>query len=241
MIIVNIDKDKLKELYIDKKLSSIKCAYILNCCIATVIKRLRIYNIPVRSISEANKGNVGYWTGKHLSKEHIKNSSEGLKGRVVWNKGFKGCQTHSEETKRKMSKSLNTWYKNNSEEMKRERIRGIINPSIKTRKKLSEAKTGERSSQWKGGISPLNYEIRQSNEYNEWRNNVYQKDYWHCQICGKHCGNKDIIAHHIKSFSEYPNLRFKISNGITLCRNCHAKIHHHNGSFVSKGELAICL
>lgn len=94
---------------------------------------------------------------------------------------------------------------------------------------------------WKGGISSLYDKIKQTDKYKLWRNEVYKRDYWTCQICGKHCEGKDIIAHHKKSFSEYPESRFDINNGITLCRNCHAKIHNYNGSFIPKGELAICL
>jgi 5-methylcytosine-specific restriction endonuclease McrA len=86
---------------------------------------------------------------------------------------------------------------------------------------------GEKHPKWKGGITPINKGIRQTLEYKEWAKNVYKKDYWSCKICGKKCEKKDIVAHHIKSFNDFPELRFIIDNGITLCRSCHRKIHYN--------------
>lgn len=57
-----------------------------------------------------------------------------------------------------------------------------------------------------------------------WRNKIYERDNYTCQ----HCGTKKsggFNAHHIKSWANYPNLRFKVGNGITLCINCHKKEH----------------
>lgn len=51
------------------------------------------------------------------------------------------------------------------------------------------------------------------------RNEVFKRDNYTCQLCGKHGGN--LNADHIKSFSEYPDLRFDLSNGRTLCVPCH--------------------
>ena len=83
--------------------------------------------------------------------------------------------------------------------------------------------SGEKHWNWKGGITPLIRLLRQTPEYNTWRHAVYEKDNWTCQDCGKHCGVKDIVAHHKKSFEEYIELRYKKDNGITLCRKCHLK------------------
>lgn len=66
-------------------------------------------------------------------------------------------------------------------------------------------------------------EIRNRPEYRRWRQDVFKRDNYTCQFCGKKGGN--INAHHIKRFSDYPELRMKLSNGITLCYNCHQAVH----------------
>ena len=90
----------------------------------------------------------------------------------------------------------------------------------------SEAWKGEKNPLWKGGITPLNDLLRKSKEYKKWLISVYKKDKYICQDCGIKCRAKNIIAHHIKGFADYPEFRFDVSNGITLCRNCHFRLHH---------------
>lgn len=34
-----------------------------------------------------------------------------------------------------------------------------------------------------------------------------------------------MIAHHLKSFKDAPELWFVVENGITVCRKCHPKLH----------------
>lgn len=75
-------------------------------------------------------------------------------------------------------------------------------------------------------ITPENKKIRQSFEYKLWRKAVFEKDNYTCIWCGVKNGNgKNIILHadHIKPFALYPELRFAIDNGRTLCRECHKK------------------
>ena len=79
--------------------------------------------------------------------------------------------------------------------------------------------TGDKNSNWKGGITPENEKIRKSEQFIEWRNEVYERDNFTCQECDKHGG--DLNAHHIKAFALYPELRFDLDNGMTLCVPCH--------------------
>ena len=88
-------------------------------------------------------------------------------------------------------------------------------------KKASEDNKGDKSSNWKGGVSPLYRRIRRSLEWREWRESVFSRDDWTCQDCGKRGGVLE--PHHIKPFAEYPDDRFDIKNGITYCVDCHKK------------------
>lgn len=77
----------------------------------------------------------------------------------------------------------------------------------------------EMNPNWKGGITPINRVLRESLEYEEWRTRVFERDLYTCQECGEIGGR--LQADHIKQWSLYPELRFEISNGQTLCVKCH--------------------
>ncbi len=92
-------------------------------------------------------------------------------------------------------------------------------------------RSGSNNSNWKGGITPELLSKRTSQEYKEWRNAVYAKDWYTCQCCGAYGDNIEKNAHHIKNFSEYPEFEYDIDNGICLCAECHhikSKNSFHN-------------
>lgn len=68
------------------------------------------------------------------------------------------------------------------------------------------------------------YDERRSGKYKTWKTAVLKRDGRRCQRCG---AKKDLCVHHIKPFSEFPELRFDVDNGITLCRECH-RMEHKN-------------
>jgi 5-methylcytosine-specific restriction endonuclease McrA len=81
---------------------------------------------------------------------------------------------------------------------------------------------GEHHPNWQGGITPINYRIRGTKKYREWRNAVFKRDNYICQDCGYSKG-RILEAHHIKPFSLFPEQRFDVENGTTLCIPCHKK------------------
>lgn len=123
------------------------------------------------------------------------------------------------------------------------------------RERLSKIKKqsqlGVKNPNWKGGILPLSLNIRDLEEYKEWRLAVFAKDKYICQECGE---RRTIEAHHIRKFreifaeflKEYDQFSpiedrdtllrlaikwkpfWNIDNGQTLCKHCHSslpKIH----------------
>ena len=80
---------------------------------------------------------------------------------------------------------------------------------------------GEKSHAWKGGISSISARIRASKPFREWRKNVLERDDYICAFCKKR--DKCNHADHIAPFALFPELRFSLDNGRTLCANCHRK------------------
>jgi hypothetical protein len=99
--------------------------------------------------------------------------------------------------------------------------KGLIK-SEETKMKIKKANSGANCYNWKGGITPENKRIRHSSEYRVWRTKVFVRDNFTCQIC-KEVGG-ELQVHHIHSFSKHPELRFDVTNGVTLCVKCHKKV-----------------
>ena len=158
--------------------------------------------------------NNKYWVGKTNARK-----KQGSKNSVpAWNKGI----PQSEEAKRNLSEKLKVIAKekNFGRWMEGKKL------SLETRRKQSEAAKaviarGEHNF-YIDGRTPDNKLQRHSLNYKIWREAIFKRDNWTCQEC-KLRGVR-LEAHHIKSFSLFPELRFAIDNGITVCTLCHAKI-----------------
>ena len=60
--------------------------------------------------------------------------------------------------------------------------------------------------------------------YRKWREQVLERDKYTCQNCGI-SKPKGLHVHHIKHFATHEDLRYDISNAITLCDKCHKNLH----------------
>lgn len=171
-------------------------------------------NMPSKNKSWFKKGyKVSIAIKKKMSKAKKGNITGFQKGFTPWNKGKK-----IPFKSRPYQEGKPTWNKGKS----------LPPLSLKCRLKMSKShkKIAHKCHFWRGGITSLNLAIRNRVEYKQWREAVFTRDNWTCQECGarskKNCYIR-IEAHHIKPFATFPELRFKIDNGKTLCKKCHDK------------------
>jgi endogenous inhibitor of DNA gyrase (YacG/DUF329 family) len=92
--------------------------------------------------------------------------------------------------------------------------------------------SGENHPNWTGRKSELK-RLRSLPKYTRWSKAVLERDNYTCQLCNKRGG--DLHAHHIKSFLEYPDYRFDVGNGLTLCVQCHRNLHSLNKRLIENG------
>lgn len=192
---------------------------------------------------------LGYthWTDKDgfngFSEEHIRKLKESHIGQKAWNKDKKGLQTAWNKGLKIKELGYTHWtskedFKGYSDEAKMNMSKSHIGiQSPKKGKKSNICK--DKHPMWKGGIAPLNIQIRTLLEMKQWSRQVLMRDYFTCQYC--HCKSKKLSAHHIFHLSwilEALNITeaeqillfpfmFDITNGITVCQSCHKYIHKY--------------
>lgn len=134
---------------------------------------------------------------KSMKKLHVGQSS--------WNKGKSNTWTKpgfilSEETKRKIS------------------IAKRGQPSPMKGKPFPQLR-GEKNGNWNGGTGTERHQAMGKIEYVLWRTSIFMRDDYTCQQCLVRGG--ELNADHIKPWALYPELRYAIDNGRTLCVSCH--------------------
>ncbi len=184
-------------------------------------------------------GHIPWSKGKKTGLHHAKQFKKGC---VPWNKGITGSKSHMYGRKHSLgkqawNKGIHQWEtkkhpmfgKHHTEESK-QKMRG---------KRIMA--TGENNHKWKGGVSyKYDRNVRNSIEFKEWRDIVFKRDDWCCQLCDKKHTN--VHPHHLFSFTNYPKIRFNENNGVTVCKDCHYLIHADKelqelGWYMKGGEL----
>ena len=155
------------------------------------------------------------------SVETRKKISESHMGQKAWNKGKKGRFKNQNIDGLKIGRGWN-----------KDKKLGFI-PKCAFKKGEN---FGDKNHAWKGGITPINKKIRDSIEYKLWRTAVFKRDNYTCVWCGDNTGG-NLNADHIKPFAYYPELRFVIDNGRTLCVKCHKTTYNYLWKGKKHGDL----
>lgn len=161
-------------------------------------------------------------TGYKKTKDHLKNISAACMGREI-----------STEARQKISDTLKgniPWNKG---------VRGVVKYSEKTKLRMRGRHAGENHYNWKGGVTPEIRRIRNSTEYKVWRLAVFERDGFRCQMPQCDQEERYLHAHHTKTFSERPDLRFDVSNGVTLCKTCHNGIRGQEQAYEDTFKRAV--
>lgn len=184
-------------------------------------------------------------------------------------KGLRGFQKgnklqpkfHSEITKAKIRKSrLGKHYPKLSEATSGKNHHGFGIPRTEEMKRKNRLANigkshpsiaGSNHPNWKGGITPLRIQIRLCFKYRKWTSDIFIRDNFTCQNCGKRGGNLEV--HHLKQYAlilKINNIKtlrdaleckelWDISNGKTLCKSCHRKTFIFMKRFPNKIETGL--
>lgn len=213
-------RDEVFRLYVTEGLSCKDAGREIGLSHTNFYKWLKRYEIPIRTKKEARAiAKPAVYSDEALDRmraraaamrekitpESYAKQSAAMRGRPSHNKGKK----HSEEHKQKLREA---WARPGYKAMRSELLRG------------------EKSPNWRGGVKPEISARLDRWEWREIRKQVYARDRWICQDCGKRCkntadskndGKAKIQAHHIVSRRDGGT--DDLANLITLCMSCHHK------------------
>jgi len=167
---------------------------------SSVNRWLKKFNIPLRHGSEAIKVQ---WIDNEERRELSRNLAKN------------NLQSEASVRKSRETQSTSEYREGASERKKGENnpMYGVIrennvlwNPDITDEQRVLQRKT-YLDARFKKGVK-----ARDSNT---------------CKICGETKGT--IVAHHLMSYTEYPEFRYDIDNGVTLCEKCHIDFHEKFG------------
>lgn len=165
-----------------------------------------------------NKRCVGRIMSAETRKKIGEANAPKLKGRI-----------YSLEHRRRISEGRRKWW--------------AAHPEVKIL--FSENRKGDKGQNWQGGKTSAALMDRRGIKYREWRSAVFTRDNFSCVECGmaggwnKELGKRIVLnADHIKLYSQYPELRYEIDNGRTLCLDCHRKTPSWGGTTKFKKQYA---
>lgn len=112
--------------------------------------------------------------------------------------------------------------------------KGFKNVDREYQKQVASQIRGEKHPRWIKDRTLLkdDHKDRGGQLHREWSISVKKRDNWKCKINNNDCNGR-IEAHHILSWKDYPELRYIINNGITVCHYHHPRTKIKEKSLVN--------
>lgn len=83
--------------------------------------------------------------------------------------------------------------------------------------------TGENNINWKYTKTDEERKKKRTSSFDiEFKRKVLKRDKYKCCCCNK---NKKLVVHHLDGYDNFKELRYEVSNGITMCEDCHDNFH----------------
>jgi hypothetical protein len=100
-------------------------------------------------------------------------------------------------------------------------------PSPEASKRLGMKRRGSGNPRWiadRNKVKRCRFDASYRPLLVTWRNDIFVRDNYTCRVCNQH--GERLNAHHIKPWAKYPESRYALTNGVTLCTTCHYDAHH---------------
>lgn len=169
------------------------------------------------------KGVNPYNKGQKLSKEHKDKISKSNLGKTY---SLKVKKRMSDGQKLRFTK-MSSWNKGLGKKQyncfycRKDFISQIKNRKYCSQSCYIKANSGENNYRSIKDRSKVKLDTERGGTlHKEWSKAVKNRDSWKCKINNSECIGK-VIAHHIMSWKDYPEFRYIVSNGITLCKKHH--------------------
>lgn len=185
----------------------------------------------------------GWWKGKTFPESYRLRLREAHKGKKP-----------SEETRKKMSEAhkgvvISQAHREAISAAHKGKVRNPWTPESREKARVATLRRvaeGRHNNYYQDRSLLKKKQERNDPAYFEWRKKVWLRDNFKCKIANEYCDGR-IEAHHILGWSEYPELRYEINNGITLCHAHHPRkraeekrLQSEFQALVSVSEAPIC-
>jgi ribosomal protein L37AE/L43A len=101
-------------------------------------------------------------------------------------------------------------------------------------KAKSERQTGEGNHRYNPDITDEQRAKQRTRLHDNWAVEVKELANYVCDKCGDTENAK--VAHHLQAYAKYEESRYDVSNGVCLCRSCHAEFHGKYGTGTNTKE-----